>query len=133
MAGIVYIVNDEVRQQKGTPGEVVEVPGADVLACADGDGKFCQPDDKLLTVLNLRILLTSPLRSRMDQRWLVCCRTLGVERICNRIVRYFLFTNLLIGLLTVHRIFLSGLNIILRRLRKPSNFVVLTLSQCLKR
>lgn len=71
-AGIIYIVGDEVRQQIGSVGEVVnvKVPGIDVLALLDGDGDNCQPNDSLLAVRNLRILLTSSPRNRKDWRWL---------------------------------------------------------------
>ena len=50
-------------------GRVV-VPGDDVLALVDGDGKSCIPNSHILDAVNLRVLLVSPPRDRKDRNWL---------------------------------------------------------------
>jgi hypothetical protein len=66
LTGIVFLVNDEVRRQKGT----VDIPGVDVLTLVDADGVNCTPHQSLFEADNLRILLTSPPRAHKDRKWL---------------------------------------------------------------
>jgi len=44
MAGKVFVVNDDVRRQKG----IVDIPGVDLLTLVDADGKNCTPHQSLL-------------------------------------------------------------------------------------
>ncbi len=47
------------------------VPGDDVLTLVDADGSFCTPCEYFFDTSNLRILLTSLPKSRVDRRWLI--------------------------------------------------------------
>jgi hypothetical protein len=64
--GGVSLISDEVLQKEGS----VVVPGDDVLALVDADGKSCTPKQFLLDTANLRVLLISSPRSRDDRKWL---------------------------------------------------------------
>src|SRR5687768_3556229 len=67
MTGNVFLINGEVRQENGN----MDVPGEDVLALVDADGKSCTtPDQRILDTPNLRVFLTSSPRSREDRKWL---------------------------------------------------------------
>jgi hypothetical protein len=50
LGGQVFLVDDEVRHKNGR----VVVPGDDVLALVDGDGKSCIPNSHILDAVNLR-------------------------------------------------------------------------------
>ncbi|KAF8622926.1 hypothetical protein AX15_006639 [Amanita polypyramis BW_CC] len=65
--GNVYLITNEVRPQT----KEIRVPGDDILTLIDADGEICKPHDQyILGASNLRILLTSSPRSRVDRRWL---------------------------------------------------------------
>ena len=66
-AGFVFLIDDEVRHKNGR----VVVPGDDVLALVDADGKFSIPNSHLLDAVNLRVLLVSSPRDRKDRNWLI--------------------------------------------------------------
>ena len=67
MEGDVFLITDTVSPQTGS----VTAPGDDVLTLVDAGGEFCRPNKYVFHTPNLRILLTSPPRSRADRRWLV--------------------------------------------------------------
>ena len=48
----------------------IDISGDDVLVLVDADTEICTPHRYLLDPSNLRVLLTSPPRSRKDRRWL---------------------------------------------------------------
>lgn len=64
--GNVFVINGKVQYSR----VVLVAPGDDVLTLVDADGVFCKPDYNILVTVNLRVLLTSPSRSRADRKWL---------------------------------------------------------------
>lgn len=65
MHGRVFLINDEVQDDITR----AEIPGKDILALVDADGKICVPHQYLFET-NLRVLLISSPRTRQDRKWL---------------------------------------------------------------
>ena len=62
----VFVITDTVQDSNG----MVMLPGRDVLTLVDADGPFCVPSDYILNSRNLRIVLTSSPRTRVDKKWI---------------------------------------------------------------
>ena len=65
-SGRVRYINNEVQDEFTTAG----IPGRDVLALVDADGRVCVPHPRLFEN-NFRVLLVSSPRTKQDRKWLV--------------------------------------------------------------
>jgi hypothetical protein len=126
-AGAIYLIKDRIVRQSGK-GEV-KVTGPDVLALVDDtDEGSCTPNSFLFYSNNIRILLTSPLSTRHDRKWLtqhvqdraafVMAPWLEKESIIMSYVHFVLF-----GLFAycLYRLFIASPDITLKRFRMATD------------
>lgn len=122
-AGAVYLITDRILRQSGK-GEI-KVTGPDVLALDEGS---CTPNPFLFYTDNIRILLTSPLSTRHDRKWLIqhvqdraaFVMTPWVEKesIIMSYVHFVLFGSFAY---CFYRLFIASPDITLKRFRMATN------------